>query len=104
MTTILLRNILREFDDLPDDIKEKHSESLQNIKSLISNLINSIKSTDIVSKSISTSKTDSNSNVFNSPSQSNVSLEDQLDDIKSEMLDSLKKNKNAISLDHKDMI
>ena len=103
MTTILLRNILREFDDLPDDIKEKHSESLTNIKSLISNLINSIKSTDIVSKSISTTKTDSNSNVFNSPSQPNVSLEDQLDEMKSEMLDSLKKNKD-ISLDHKEMI
>jgi len=103
MTTILLRNILREFEDLPDDIKEKHSESLQNIKSLISNLINSIKSTDIVSKSISTSNPDSNSNVFNSPTP-NVSLEDQLDEIKSEMLDSLKKNKDAISLDHKEMI
>ena len=101
MTTILLRNILREFEDLPDEIKEKHSESLQNIKSLISNLINSIKSTDIVSKSISTSNPDSN--VFNSPSQPNVSLEDQLDEIKSEMLDSLKKNKD-ISLDHKEMI
>ena len=102
MTTILLRNILREFEDLPDEIKEKHGESLQNIKSLISNLINSIKSTDVVSKSISTSNPDSNSNVFNSPTPI-VSLEDQLDEIKSEMLDSLKKNKD-ISLDHKEMI
>ena len=102
MTTILLRNILREFEDLPDDIKEKHSESLQNIKSLISNLINSIKSSETVSQSISTSNPDSNSNVFNSPT-TNVSLEDQLDNIKSEMLDSLKKNKD-ISLDHKEMI
>lgn len=101
MTTILLRNILREFDDLPADLKEKHSESLQNIKSLISNLINSIKSSEIVSQSISTSNPDSN--VFNSPTP-NVSLEAELDEIKSEMLDSLKKNKNAISLDHKDMI
>jgi len=103
LTTILLRNILQEFDDLPADLKEKHSESLQNIKSLISNLINSIKSSEIVSKSISTSNPDPNSNVFNSPTP-NVSIESQLDDIKSEMLDSLKKNKNAISLDHKDMI
>ena len=103
MTTILLRNILREFEDLPDEIKEKHNESLQNIKSLISNLINSIKSSEIVSQSISTSNPDSNSNVFNSPT-SNVSLEEQLDEIKSEMIDSLKKNKDAISLDHKEMI
>ena len=102
MTTILLKNILREFEDLPDDIKEKHSESLQNIKSLISNLINSIKSSEIISKSISTSNPDSNSNVFNSPS--NFSIDTQLDEIKNEMLDSLKKNKNAISLDHKEMI
>jgi len=105
MTTILLRNILREFEDLPDDIKENHSDSLQNIKLLISNLINSIKTSDIVSKSISTSNTESNSNVFNTPTPTpNISLETQLDDIKSEMLDSLKKNKNAISLDHKKMI
>jgi hypothetical protein len=104
MTTILLRNILREFEDLPDDIKEKHSDSLQNIKSLISNLINSIKSSEMVSKSISTSNPDSNSNVFNSPTPTlNISLEEQLDEIKSEMLDSLKKNKD-ISLDHKEMI
>ncbi|MHA1475702.1 MAG: hypothetical protein ACTSPA_07290 [Promethearchaeota archaeon] len=103
MTTILLRNILREFEDLPDEIKEKHNESLQNIKSLISNLINSIKASDIVSKSISTSNPESNSNVFNSPTP-NVSLESQLDEIKSEMLDSLKKNKNVISIDHKEMI
>ena len=103
MATILLRNILREFEDLPDDIKEKHGESLQNIKSLISNLINSIKTSDIVSKSISTSNPDLKSNVFNSPTP-NVSLESQLDEMKSEMLDSLKKNKNAISLDHKKMI
>ncbi len=103
MTTILLRNILREFEDLPDDIKEKHSDSLQNIKLLISNLINSIKTSDIVSKSISTSNPESNSNIFNSPTP-NVSLESKLDDIKSEMLDSLRKNKNAISIDHKKMI
>jgi len=103
LTTILLRNILREFEDLPDEIKEKHNESLQNIKSLISNLINSIKASDIVSKSISTSNPESNSNVFNSPTP-NVSLESQLDEIKSEMLDSLKKNKNVISIDHKEMI
>lgn len=99
MTTILLKSILSEFEDLPDDIKEKHSESLQNIKSLISDLINSIQSSHSVSSSISTT----NSNVFNSTS-SDAPLELQLDELKSEMLDSLKKNKNAISLDHKKMI
>lgn len=104
MTTILLKNILREFEDLPDEIKEKHSESLQDIKLLINNLINSIKSSHSLSKSISTSNPGSTSNVFNSSqSQPNVSLEAQLDEIKSEMLDSLKKNKD-ISLDHKKMI
>ena len=101
----MLRNILREFEDLPKEIKEKHSESLQNIKSLIGNLINSIKSSDVVSKSISTSNPDSNSNVFNSSTLTpNLSLDEQLDEIKSEMLDSLKKNKGAISIDHKKMI
>ena len=103
MTTILLRNILREFEDLPDDIKEKHSESLQDIKSLINNLIDSIKGSHSLSKSISTSNPDSKSNVFNSQAP-NISLDTQLDQIKSEMLDSLKKNKNAISLDHKKML
>ena len=103
MTTILLRNILRQFEDLPDEIKEKYSESLQDIKSLINNLINSIKSSHSLSKSISTFNPSSKSNVFNSPTP-NVSLESQLDEMKSEMLDSLKKNKNAISLDHKKMI
>ena len=99
MTTILLKNILSEFEDLPDEIKKKHSESLQNIKSLISNLINSIQSSHSVSSSISTTS----SNVFNS-SSSDASIEMQLDDLKSEMLDSLKKNKSAISLNHKEMI
>jgi len=99
MTTILLKSILSEFEDLPDDIKEKHGESLQNIKSLIKDLINSIQSSHSLSSSISTT----NSNVFNS-SSSTVAIETQLDELKSEMLDSLKKNKNAISLDHKEMI
>ena len=97
MTTILLKNILSEFEDLPDDIKEKHNESIQNIKSLIKNLINSIQSSHSVSSSISTT----NSNVFNS--SSTAAIETQLDELKSEMLDSLKKNKD-ISLDHKEMI
>ena len=103
MTTILLKSILSEFEDLPDDIKEKHSESLENIKSLINNLINSIENSHSLSKSISTSNSDLKSNVFNSP-LSNASLELQLDELKSEMLDSLKKNKSAIALDHKEMI
>ena len=103
MSTILLRNILNEFDDLSDDIKEKYGESLQNIKILINNLINSIKNSHSLSKSISTSNLTSKSNVFSATPQE-ISLESQLDDIKSEMLDSLKKNKNAISLDHKEMI
>lgn len=103
MTTILLRNILREFEDLPEEIKEKHSESLQDIKSLINNLIDSIKGSHSLSKSISTSNPGSKSNVFNSQAP-NVSIEIKLDEIKNEMLDSLKKNKNAISLDHKKMI
>ena len=98
MTTILLKNILSEFEDLPDDIKEKHSESIQNIKLLIKNLINSIQSSHSVSSSISTA----NPNVFNS--SLSVPLDLQLDELKSEMLDSLKKNKNAISLDHQEMI
>ena len=102
MTTILLKSILSEFEDLPDEIKEKHRESLENIKSLINNLINSIQNSHSVSSSISTTNTDLNSNVFNS--SSTVAIETQLDDLKSEMLDSLKKNKNAVSLDHKEMI
>ncbi len=103
MTTILLRNILREFDDLPDDIKEKYSESLQNIKSLIINLINSIKGSHSLSKSLSTSNPGSKSNVFSAPPQE-ISLESELDELKSEMLNTIKRNKNAISLDHKKMI
>ena len=103
MSTILLRNILNEFDDLPDDIKEKYGESLQNIKILLKNLINSIKNSHSLSKSISTSNLTSKSNVFNS-SQQEISLESQLDELKSEMLNTIKKNKTAISLDHKEMI
>ncbi len=103
MSTILLRNILNEFDDLPDDIKEKYGESLQNIKIHINDLIHSIKNSHSLSKSISTSNIDSKSNVFSASTQE-ISLESELDELKSEMLDSLKKNKNAISLDHKEMI
>lgn len=103
MTTILLKNILREFDDLPDGIKEKHGESLQDIKSLIRNLIDSIKSSHSLSRSISTSNPESKSNVFNSQTP-NMSIETQLGELKSEMLNTIKKNKNSIDLDHKKMI
>ena len=102
MSTILLRNILNEFDELPDDIKEKYSKSLDIIKMHVNNLINSIKNSHSLSKSISTTNLTSKSNVFSSPTP--ISMENQLEDIKSEMLESLKKNKNAISLNHKDMI
>ena len=103
MSTILLRNILNEFEDLPDEIKEKYGESLQNIKSQIKDIITSMKSTHSLSKSISTSNLTSKSNVFSAPQQ-DISLESQLDELKSEMLNTIKRNKNAISLDHKEMI
>ena len=103
MSTILLRNILQEFDDLPDDIKKDHEESLQNIKMLVNNLINSIKDSHSLSKSISTSNLTSKLNVFSASTQE-ISPESELDELKSEMLNTIKRNRNAISLDHKEMI
>ena len=102
MTTILLKNILGELDDLPDDIKLNYSEDIQKIKILIKNLINSIKSSRSLTKSISTSNRSSSTNIFNS-AQGETPIEAQLNELKSEMLETLKKNKGAIEIDHKKM-
>ncbi len=101
MSSIILRNILNELEDLPDDIKKKYRPSLQNIKSQINNVINSIKSSHSLSKSISISNSESKSNVFSS--QQEISPESELEELKSEMLNTIKRNRNSISLDHKDM-
>ncbi|MHA1768098.1 MAG: hypothetical protein ACTSWX_06425 [Promethearchaeota archaeon] len=102
MTTILLKNILDELEDLPDDIKLNYSEDIQKIRMLIQNLINSIRSSRSLSKSISTSNKSSSINIFNSV-QANTPIETQLNELKSEMLETLKKNKGSIEIDNKKM-
>ncbi|MHA1720127.1 MAG: hypothetical protein ACTSXK_11440 [Promethearchaeota archaeon] len=102
MTTILLKNILDELEDLPDDIKLNYSEDIQKIRMLIQNLINSIRSSRSLSKSISTSNKSSSINIFNSV-QANTPIETQLNELKSEMLETLKKNKGSVEIDHKKM-